>query len=52
MHLSDEEIAELYDILNEHCLYGDDEIVYTSKGDTARAVWEKVTHEAKRRKLW
>lgn len=50
--LTDEELTELHQILYEYCFYGEDAIVYSSAGDTARAIMGKVEHEAKKRKLW
>lgn len=52
MELDDDELSELFDILDNHTRYGDDSIVYTSAGDQARTILEKVSSEAKRRGLW
>lgn len=50
--LTDEELEELHSVMYDHCHYGDDSVVYTSAGDTARRVLRKVDNEAKRRGLW
>lgn len=52
MELTDDELSELFDILDNYTRYGDDSIVYTSAGDQARTILERVVDEAKRRKLW
>lgn len=52
MELSDDDLSVLFDILDNHVRYGDDDIVYTSAGDPARAILKKVEDEAKRRRLW
>jgi len=54
MDLTDDELSALYDLVQNEAMYGDDDIVY---GDGPQAVMirtllEKVTDEAKRRKLW
>lgn len=49
---TDEEISTLHGVLYDEAYYGDDEIVYTSKGDIVRSVLEKVTSEANKRNLW
>ena len=50
--LTDDELDELHDILYDYCYYGDEEIIYTEKGDVARSVLKKVENEAKRRGFW
>jgi hypothetical protein len=52
LDLTDHELEELYDLVYNTVFYGDDEIVYTSTGDTLREVWGKLRNEAKRRNLW
>lgn len=52
MEFTNEELAELYDIISDRVYYGDDEIVYTEKGDLARSIMRKVINEAKARKFW
>lgn len=52
MHLTDEELTELHSFLQHETLYGDDEIVYGSAGNTLRVIKGKVEDEAKGRKLW
>lgn len=37
-----EEIEEVYGILYDKAYYGDDEIVYTEKGDTLRSALNKI----------
>ena len=54
MDLTDDELSALHDIVFNKALYGDDDVVY---GDGLEAVMirtllEKVTDEAKNRKLW
>ena len=49
LDLTDRELDELYDLVYDAVFYGDDEIVYTSAGDTLREVWGKLRDEAKRR---
>lgn len=49
---SNEELMTLHGLLYDEAYYGDDEIVYTSKGDIIRQVLGKVTDEAKGRKLF
>lgn len=50
--LNDHEIEELHDILSIYVHYGDDNIVYTEAGDTARSILRKVNDEARARKFW
>lgn len=52
MELSDEELEELHDILDNYTMYGEDRIVYTAEGDLARAIARKVHDEAKQRRFW
>lgn len=52
IEFSDEELSEIHNVLYDEAYYGDDEVVYTSKGDTLRRALGKVEDEAKRRKLW
>jgi hypothetical protein len=52
LDLTDHELEELYDLVYNTVFYGDDEIVYTSAGDTLREIWGKLRNEAKRRNLW
>lgn len=53
MDLTDEELEAVWDVLHNEAYYGEDDIVYTSKGDTLRSALWKVEHEAKQvRKLW
>lgn len=53
MDLTDEELETVWDVLYDRAYYGDDEIVYTKKGDVLRSALAKVEHEAKQvRKLW
>lgn len=54
MDLTDGELSALHTLIHNEALYGDDDVVY---GDGPEAVMvhtllEKVTDEAKRRKLW
>jgi hypothetical protein len=52
LELDDEELSELHSLLCDYLLYGPQGVVYGSEGDTLRIIAEKVTDEAKRRRLW
>lgn len=52
MDLTDDELEELHSILGDYVMYGEDSIVYTSEGDTAREIFKKVHDEAKKRDFW
>lgn len=50
--LTDDELAELYDAAYDEAYYGDDDIVYTSKGDVLRSAVRKLGDEAIQRGIW
>ena len=50
--LTDIELGELHSLLHNHVYCGPDEVVYGDDGITYRLILEKVTNEAKARKLW
>ena len=58
MDLTDDELDELHILLENHLLYGDDEVVYMTtesgrlENERLSSVQKKVEHEAKRRNLW
>lgn len=58
MELTDDELDELYSLLEEELLYGDDEVVYMTsengrlQNERLTSIQRKVEHEAKRRKFW
>lgn len=49
MILTDDELSEIFDVLYNKAYYGDDDIVYTSAGDTVRSALGKVGDEIVRR---
>jgi hypothetical protein len=51
MKLTDDELRELHSAAYDVAYYGDDEIVYTSRGDSLRAAVRKLEDEEKRRGL-
>lgn len=51
MNLTDEELWELQELAYNEACYGDDEIVYTKKGDVLRRALEKLDEEINRRGL-
>ena len=58
MKLTDDELSELDNLLTEELLYGDDDLVYMTsehgkrQNELLSSISEKVSDEAKRRKLW
>lgn len=54
MELTDAELDSLHGVLYDQVHYGSDEIVYGDGQEAVnlRSALEKVTNEAKRRKLW
>lgn len=54
MELTDEELGALHSIVQDEAMYGDDEIVYGDGPEAVmvRLLWDKLTEEARRRKLW
>lgn len=54
MELTDEEIDALHSCVYDEVYYGDDDVVYDDSDYAVnlRSALEKITDEAKRRKLW
>ena len=54
MNLSDEELSALHTLVQDEAMYGDDDVVYGDGPEAVmvRTLLEKVTNEAKERKLW
>lgn len=50
--LTDGELEALYDVAYDEAYYGDDDVVYTDKGDNLRSAVRKLNDEAVKRKLW
>jgi hypothetical protein len=53
VELTDDELDQVWSVLYDEVYYGDDDIVYgdTPRVHALRSALEKVTSEAKRRKL-
>lgn len=51
MVLSNDELMEIHSVVYDEAYYGDDEIVYTEKGDLLRRALGKLEEEIERRKL-
>lgn len=47
---SDEELDAVHSVLYDEAYYGDDEIVYTDKGDVLRRALGKVEDEIEKRR--
>lgn len=52
MELTDAELEELHQFLENEVFYGDDNVVYGEDGDILRSVYHKVNDEAKKRNFW
>lgn len=58
MDLTNDELDELHSLLENHLLYGDDDVVYMTtesgrlENERLSSVQKKVEHEAKQRGRW
>lgn len=54
IELTDDELYHLHSCVYEEVMYGDDEVVYgdSDYAISLRSALDKVTNEAKQRKLW